>query len=340
MRCSDLPYVDLEREFCPPDGIPESYIFKQTKNMVMVSLPVPENTTSTQMIFLYNSNDGSIIAGLEGTNPMLCGKVYQKATKQSMKIEGNFFNLTFKKAIPDDWPLLIKSSSPEGIDPKSLTILAFKDIKNGNFADAFEKFKAAADAGFEYAIVATGKLMINPPKEYGITPQIEQGIILLMSDLVNRSKLDDETLVHLSDALISLDRVDDAIQLLEPFIKKSTDIAVAYIKATSPLYYGNMNTKFQAILQIEKLISANDPLGYLFKAEHVLKGVGYDYDKVEFEQLIAKVIELDHTLFPLAKDLLDQDRKKTSIPTIIGIGVAVAAVAIGLFYIVYKRNKK
>ena len=94
-----MSYIDLERAIAGPCGIDEGYTFSQTETTITITFKIPESILTPTAYCTINHFEGTIIAGIKGKAPSVCGKIWGRTSNEKQTIYKNALSVEIKKNV-------------------------------------------------------------------------------------------------------------------------------------------------------------------------------------------------------------------------------------------------
>ncbi|KAH0792464.1 hypothetical protein GPJ56_003641 [Histomonas meleagridis] len=323
--------TDIERSISP-NGFPDGYKFEQTLSDIVISFPVPENSTLDSIEFNIDQENNTIYASMQDQEyPSVCGVLYKSIQTEKHEITNSHFQITLQKTEPEIWPLLIKNESLHGIDPKSVFILGIYNDSKGLPREAFGMFKASANMGYFIAQVLVADTYLNEDNPYDIKKDIPQAIKILES--IPPEKLSPDVAIKLANAYLSADRRIDAITTFRQIAQNSLEARLSLAKLLSPIASpGCGNDAEEAVSHLQILANENIVEAMNLLAQHYAKGCGVKKNMKEAKALAQKIKEID----PRAPEPI---QSSGTVTTVIA-AVSTAAILFGVGFLLKRRYYK
>ncbi|OHT11433.1 hypothetical protein TRFO_19064 [Tritrichomonas foetus] len=308
----------------------DQYNFTQTDKSITITFPaIDPNLVDINI----DHSDSSIIAGMKGFPPAVCGTMYAKSYRHEVKnVKGNV-KIILHKEMNEYWPLFIISSSSRGIDPKSLFMIGYYKISTFDEESAFNYFKEASDCGYLPAQLCVADILLSDTNPYDVPKDVDEAIRILKSIPLNRRS--PKVTICLSDALLTQENQLEARHVLEESAETGSEVKIKLVKMISPIFNKN-GTNEDATQAVNYLlpmaIEQNNPEALKLLSQHVAKGKGIQKD-------YAKAIEYEQIAHSIDPKIPIELKENAVLKNLLIVGLT-SAIVIGTFGLSLYRDRK
>ncbi|KAH0787108.1 hypothetical protein GPJ56_009106 [Histomonas meleagridis] len=288
--------MEIERTISS-EGIPDGYSFEQTRSNIILKFQVPRSYDLSMIEFsIY---DGTIIAGIKGSEPLICGKMFGSIIRENHYITDGMFRIDIKKADSQIWPVFIINPSDQGIDPKSQFILGVYNDALGNENEAFSNIYQSAQRNYFPAQIFVSDIFLSDANPYGVKKDPVKAIQFLES--ISPEKLTENISLTLANAHLSIGQRSEAMNVLRSISRSSQIAKLQLAKMMSPIADVNGQQPEEAVKLLESLSNEGNLEALELLSKHYLKGIGVKKDKNRSREIEQRIREIDPKYFPESK---------------------------------------
>ena len=280
------------------EGIPDGYSFEQTRSNIVLKFPIPKSCDSSMVEF--SIFDGSILAGIKGSEPLICGVMFGSIIRENHDyLVDGMFKIDLKKADSQVWPVLIIKPSNQGIDPKSQFLLGVYNDALGNEAEAFSLILQSAQRNYFPAQIFVADIFLSDTNPYGVKKDPIKAIHFLES--ISPEKLTENISLTLANAHISIGQRLEGMNVLKSIAKWSETAKLQLAKMMSPISDVNGKQPVEAVDLLESLSNFGNIEALDLLSKHYSKGIGVKKDKNRSKELEQRIRDLDPNYFKESK---------------------------------------
>lgn len=290
--------MDLEH-VASPSGINEGYTFSQTVSNISLTFPIPNNCDPSHIECVFNPHEKSILAGIKGQEPILCGEMWSSTFNMKQTMTPTNYKIDLQKDEHSIWPLFILKPSIKGIDPKSQFIVGIYQDALGSPQEAYDHYCKAMERGYIPAKILVADILLSETNPYDIHQNIEEAIQILES--IPFEKRNDSITIRLANALVQIGKQKESIQVLKDAADSSSIIRLELALRLSPLSQFKGKYPDEAVRHLEILAQDNNECAIELLCLHNLKGCGTNKNKTRAKLLDSQLCNLNPNRVPLFK---------------------------------------
>lgn len=317
------------------DGIPDGYRFDQLSTQCTVSFPVPPGASLGDIEFRFDAAAREIFVRAAGSDrPQLCGVLGGTVRSEHHEIVDGVFHIVLEKADEVIWAYLISGRSRDGIDAKSLFVLAFGADARGSPREAFGLFRETARMGFVQAKLVVADTYLRDDNPYDVRADCAKAIAVLES--IPEERFGAELCMYLARAYVMAREQKKAVDVLRRVAGESDEARLQLAKLLSPVCAEGAAEEGAAEEAAEHLrILAKRGCAEAMRvlAQHYANGCGVKRDPSKAKSLLRRAKEADPSVM--------EGCERAYVSRTVVAAVAVAVAAIGIIGIgVFARRRK
>lgn len=313
----------------PTNALP-GYSFTEIDNsQIEVKYEFPSAISESDINFNFNKENNSINLSIKNqANPILCGVLYHQVNKVTTSHTETEYtiNIEINPTEDEEWDLLIKSPSDEGIDAKSEFLLGAEANNNEDYEKAFQYISSSAEKQYIPAMEALIDIYSTEESPYKEHYNLEDctNVLKKMFDLTE----DPDAGMRLANIYKSLKKPEEAKEVLQKCAEKSNEAKLQLAILLSRLT-GELDETERAIELLRELAADHMIEAISALITHLEKGYGTPLDDNEIKRL--------------RNDLLNIKRKQIGEKyknVFIGCAVAAAVTCATLIGVaIFKRRR-
>lgn len=274
----------------PTNGLP-GYLFAEIDNsQIEVKYEISSTVPESDIIFTYNKESNSIYLSVKNQpNPILCGVLLHPVNSVTSVPNEHIIIIEINPNEKEEWGLLIKSPSDEGIDPKSEFLLGAEANNNQDYEKAFQYISSSAEKQYIPAMEALIDIYSTEESPYKSHYNLEDCINVLkkLFDLTE----DPEAGMRLANIYKSLKRPEEAKEILTRCADTSNDAKLSLAILLSHLT-GEFDETEKAIQLLRELAADHMIEAISALITHLEKGYGTPLDDNEIKRLRNELLNI------------------------------------------------